>query len=221
MIEFFKFKGNPNSRAIIEIQTTDPRGFAFIDSFCWATSKTKLPDEVSFRIIRGKRWTDFIVYHQAWCLKFYSQKIIDLLSTFLDMSDKCYPIHIEGTDQQYYIIYNLKEYPFLNQKYGSYLGHACYFELFDNYPPLFTLTNSNLLVCTKELKEALLKAKLKNIDIGGEIYGLSQEEKAIYEATTAKEERAAYEGLKQRSIEATKKMKEIFPNMPCDTSYWD
>ena len=31
-------------------------------------------------------------------------------SQFVDMSDKCYPIRIEGVEKQYYVIYNLKKY---------------------------------------------------------------------------------------------------------------
>ncbi len=194
MTEFFNFSGNPTSKSIIEIYTTDPRDYAFVEPYLYPTSKIRLPNDASFRVVRGKKWTDFIVHHKDWSLKFYSQKVIDVLGTFLDMSDKCYPIHIEGTDQRYYIIYNLEEYSFLNQEYGSFIGTPPYFELPDVHPPLFTLTNSNLRVCTKDLKEALIKAKLKNI-IFREIYGLTQEEKAIYEATEAIEERVAYKKL--------------------------
>ncbi len=194
MTEFFNFSGNIHSKAIIEIYTTDPRGYAFVEPYLYPTSKIRLPHDASFRVVRGKRWTDIIVHHKDWSLYFYSQKVIDLLGTFLDMSDKCYPIHIEGTDQRYYVIYNLEEYPFLNQKERAMFHKPPYFELPDTYPPLFTLSNSNLRVCTKELKEALIKAKIVNIRFR-DVYGLTKEEKAIYEATEAIEEREAYEKL--------------------------
>ncbi len=194
MIEFYGLSANAASRSIIEICTTDPRGYAFVDSFLWATSKKKLPDEMSFCVAHGKRWTDIIIYHGNPSLRFFSQKIIDLLGTFLDMSDKCYPIHIEGTDQLYYVIYNLEEYLFLNQKYSSMEGKSPYFELPSTYPPLFTLANSNLRVCTKELKEALMKAKLTNVTYR-EVYGLTQDEKVAYMSIGAKKDEAAYKAL--------------------------
>ncbi len=167
MIEFYNMSVNVASRAVIEICTTDPRGYAFVKPFLLSTSKTKLPNDVSFRIARGKRWTDIITYSS---LDFYSQKVIDLLGTFMDMSDKCYPIHIEGTDQRYYVIYNLEEYPFLNQEYGRFLGNPPYFELPDVHPPLFTLTNSNLMVCTRVLHDAINKGKIDKHYILGDIW---------------------------------------------------
>ncbi len=192
MTEFFYFSGNIHSKAIIEICPTESHDFAFVEPYLYPTSKTRLPNEVVFRVVRGRRWTDVIVYHEAWSHTFYSQKIIDILGKFLDMSDKCYPIHIEGTDQRYYVIYNIEEYTYLNQKYGSFFRKPPYFELPDACPPLFTLSNSNLRVCSKELKEALIKAKIVNIRFR-DVCGLTKEEKAIYEATEAIEDKKAYE----------------------------
>ena len=51
---------------------------------------------------------------------FFSQKFIDVLSQFMDMSDKCYPIKVEGAEEQYYVIYNLDKYPYLNEKRASF-----------------------------------------------------------------------------------------------------
>ncbi len=194
MVEFYDCCNKCNSRLVIEICTTDPRGYAFVRPFLLSTSKNRLPHDVSFHIAHGKRWTDIIVYNQSWDIIFYSQKVIDILRRYMDMTDKCYPIHIEGTNQLYYVIYNLKEYPFINQKMRSLLRKKPYFELPKEYPALFTLTHSKFVLCTKAVKEALTKEKITNIDYIF-VYGLTQEEKAIYEATEAIEERAAYEKL--------------------------
>ena len=76
--------------------------------------KTKpLPADVTFTVAAGKKEYDIIRLYES-SVDFFSQKIIDVLSQFVDMSDKCYPIRIEGVEKQYYVIYNLKKYKFLN-----------------------------------------------------------------------------------------------------------
>ena len=77
--------------------------------------KEKLPDNVTFKVAAGKKAYDLIRLYESGEY-FFSQKIIDILSQFVDMSDKCYPIKIEGVDVQYYVIYNLYAYPYLNKE---------------------------------------------------------------------------------------------------------
>ncbi len=62
MVEFYDFMMKSNSRSVIEICTTDPRGYAFVEPFLLPISKMKLPNEASFRVVRGKSWTEFFCF---------------------------------------------------------------------------------------------------------------------------------------------------------------
>ena len=68
----------------------------------------KLPENITFKVAAGKKNYDVIRLFQSGEY-FFSQKFIDVLSQFMDMSDKCYPIKVEGAEEQYYVIYNLDQ----------------------------------------------------------------------------------------------------------------
>ena len=91
--------------SILEIKANKP--YDEIDSILGSRDGNKvLPADTKFRIMQGKRATPMIFYHESISIKFFSQKFIQFLSQFIDMSDKCYPIEIEDFDETYYVIYN-------------------------------------------------------------------------------------------------------------------
>jgi hypothetical protein len=149
-----------NSHSVIELNTTDKRGYSFVAPYLVTTAKERLPKEVSFQVAKGKRWTDIIVYHQSVSLNFYSQKLIDVLSKFIDISNISYPIHIEACDTKYYVLYNLKEFTFLNQQN---FFEAPLFLQSEEVPSLFALTKSNLIICAPAVKNEIIKEKLTNV----------------------------------------------------------
>lgn len=172
MENYYSFRMKSNSHAVIELVTTDKRGHAFVAPYLRTTAKEKLLTEVSFRVAKGKRWTDIIVYHQSVSINFYSQKLIDVLSKFIDISEISYPIHIEDCDVKYYILYNLKEFAFLNQQ--DFFEDPLFLQS-EKVPPLFTLTKSNLTICTPIVKNELIKEKLTNVYFR-DAFGLTPDE---------------------------------------------
>lgn len=82
----------------------------------------------------------------------------------MDMSDKCYPIKIEGMEEQYYVIYNLDHYPFLNREKAMFDKEPYFFRGKEITTPLFGIRNTVLHVVTEELKNALIKNKISNIE---------------------------------------------------------
>ena len=113
-----------------------------------------------------------MISHYSSSFDYYSQNFIDVLSKFMDMSDKCYPINIEGIDEKYYVIYNLKGYEFFNRKECFYNQDTRFIKkepvLFLNEegstPPLFTYYRALSLVVSEEIKQEIEKQKLTNID---------------------------------------------------------
>lgn len=172
----FCFRMKSNARGVVKIKTTHPHGYPYVRPYLLSTSKDRLPEDVSFSVIKGKRWTDIIVYYESEGRNFYSQRFIDLLNRFVDMSKFSYPIKIENTDLTYYAIYNLPEYTFLN-KNACLLksGTTPCFNLQENMPDIFSLEGTNLRVCSHDVKDAIEKAKLTNVYIS-EVFGLTNEE---------------------------------------------
>ena len=166
-----------NAQSVIELRAKGPYSYSFVEQFLLSTSRNRLPQEIAFYVVKGKRWSDIIVYNQSVSINFYSQKLIDILRNFINMENICYPIQIANCQLSYYTIYNLKELSFINQAYRPTPDPFPCFVLQDNMPHLFTLTNSNLKVCSADVKDAIEKAKLKNIYFR-EIHGLSEAEYA-------------------------------------------
>ena len=79
--------------------------------------------------------------------------IIEVLSQFVDMSDKCYPIKIEGVEEQYYVIYNLKTYPFWNKDdVVSAYDDPEYFGIHDKSIPIFGIDDTAYIIVSEEIK---------------------------------------------------------------------
>ena len=136
--------------------------------------KGKLPSNITFKVVAGKKAYDIIRLHQD-IERFYSQKIIDILSQFVDMTDKCYPIKIEGIDEKYYVIHNLKTYPYLNRDEKLFMYDPRYYEIVDPSIPIFGIENTAFVMVSKDVKNALLKNKVTNIELVEE-FGCSKEE---------------------------------------------
>lgn len=123
----------------------------------------KLPENITFKVAAGKKNYDVIRLFQSGEY-FFSQKFIDVLSQFMDMSDKCYPIKVEGAEEQYYVIYNLDQYPYLNERKASFGKEPSFYCGKEISMPLFSIANTQYYyVVTEELKNALIKNKISNI----------------------------------------------------------
>jgi len=124
----------------------------------------KLPEDVTFRVAAGKKTFDMIRLYECGQY-FFSQKFIDVLSRFMDMSDKCYPIKVEGPEEQYYVIYNLEKYPYLNKEKALFDKEPSFYSGKDITTPLFSIANTLYrFVVTEELKDALINNRITNID---------------------------------------------------------
>lgn len=124
--------------------------------------KEKLPLNVTFEISAGKKNYDVIRLFESGEY-FFSQKFIDVLSQFMDMSDKCYPIKVEGAEEQYYVIYNLKKCPFLNKNKAIFDKEPYFFCGKDITEPLSCVTNTLITFVPEEIMNALIKNKISNI----------------------------------------------------------
>lgn len=124
--------------------------------------KEKLPKNVTYKVATGGKKYDLIRLFQSGEF-FFSQKFIDVLSQFMDMSDKCYPIIVEGTEEQYYVIYNLDHYSFLNKEKAIFDKEPYFYCGKEITTPLFGITNTRCFVVSEELRNALIKNKISNI----------------------------------------------------------
>ena len=157
------------------LEITSETSYDILDKCLDPTQTEKLPDDVCFKVAAGKKDYDIIRYYGVgW--EFYSQKIIDVLSQFVDMSDKCYPVKIDGVEKQYYVINNLKTYPFWNKDdVVSMYDDPCYFGINDKSISIFGIENTAFIIVSEEIKDALLKSKISNIELK-ETFGCSIEE---------------------------------------------
>ena len=180
MIKYYSFRYDSASRSVIELDSHYYENNEDIEPLLHPSSTEKLPIDLSFYVSKGKRWTDIIIYQEGGYFRFYSQKLIDVLNQFIDMSNYCYPIKIENSQQSYYVLYNLPKLKYVN----SYQRMNLFSQLWTDTPCfllpnqevlLFNLENTPQVACTEEVKNAMLKAKLTNIDFS-ELYGLSHDE---------------------------------------------
>ncbi len=122
----------------------------------------KMPSNTTFKITRGKKSFD-VIRLDGFTMCFYSQKIIDIISQFVDMSDMCYSINIEGVEGKYYALYNLCKYPFINKNLAI-LGKEPEFYCVNGIPsPIFSVDKTYCIVVSNEIKDALEKNKVTNI----------------------------------------------------------
>ena len=126
--------------------------------------KKKLPESVTFKVAAGKKEYDLIRLFQSGEF-FFSQRFIDVLSQFIDMSDKYYPIKIEGIEEQYYVIYNMAEYTFLNKDKAIFDEEPYFYSdcRKETTTSLLGITNTRLFVVTEDIKNALIKSKISNM----------------------------------------------------------
>lgn len=153
---------NDYKRSQLEI-SSDVLPYSQLCEYLMPYHKEKLPLNVTFRIATGKKNYDVIRLFECGQF-FFSQKFIDVLSQFMDMSDKCYPIKVEGAEEQYYVIYNLEDFSFLNKEKSMFDEEPPFYCENKIKAPLFTITNTlYCYVVTEELKNALIKNKISNI----------------------------------------------------------
>lgn len=132
-----------------------------------------------FRICHGKKQRDLVYLYGDISIEFLSQNIYDLLSKYGDVSPYLYPIHINDVDDVYYFVHNLPDFKFINR--NVYVPNTNYeteipcFLLQEDLPPLFSLENTFFIIITPEMKAAMIKAKLTNINFKP-VFGVSSME---------------------------------------------
>ena len=134
---------------------------------------------VPFYVKSGKKSYDQITIFESFNSKIFSQRFIDIISQYIDMSDKCYPIEIADIEIQYYVLYNLNEYFWFNDR-EVFFGkpqepHMFLVNNIRNIPSLFTFMDTKSIVVDNQIKVALIKAKLTNIRFE-DAFGCTQEE---------------------------------------------
>lgn len=188
MITFYYFT-HRFKRSMLEIIPTEP-SFDLSWEHVSPLYKEQFLANVTFSVVTGKKSYDIIRVNQDIGV-FYSKKIINVLSQFVDMSDKCYPIKIEGLEEQYYVIYNLEAYPYWNRDEDTFLYDPCYFGMQDPSTPIFGIEGTLFIMISEEVKNALLKNKVSNIELI-ESFGCSLEEYKEIKKSKFKPEVHAY-----------------------------
>lgn len=173
MITYYKIF-NRFKRSMIEI--TSETDYKILRKYLDPLRNEKLPDDIKFKVAVGKKSYDIIRLYECG-EEFYSQRVIDVLSQFVDMSNKCYPIKIEGILEQYYQIYNLEAYPFLNRKdYESlFIDDPCFWDVHDASLQLFGIKGTSYVIVSEDIKNALLSNKISNIFLV-ESFGCTKDE---------------------------------------------
>ena len=160
MTTVFNFH-NAFKRSQLEIISNIPN--KLIWDYLVPYKKERLPENITFKIAAGKKNYDLIRLFQSGEF-FFSQKFMEVFSQFMDMSDKCYPIKVEGAEQQYYVMYNLDNYSFLNKEKAMFDKEPYFYCGKEITAPLFGINDTRCFVVTEELKNALIKNKISNID---------------------------------------------------------
>lgn len=159
-------------RSMLEI--TSETDYELFRKYLDPLQKEKLPDNVFFKVAKGNKNYDIIRLYECG-EEFYSQRLIDVLSKFVDMSDKCYPIKIEGVEERYYVVFNLKKYSFINRKKCLSMDDPCFWEVNDASPHVFGIKNTSFVIVSEDIKNALLKDKISNIHLT-ESFGCTKDE---------------------------------------------
>ena len=151
---------NASKRSQLEI--TSDTSYSVLREYLLLCQKEKLPEDVTFRVATGKKNYDVIRLFECGEY-FFSQKFIDVMSQFMDMSNKCYPIKIEGVEEQYYVIYNLEKVPFMNKEKAIFDKEPFFYCGEEITAPLFGVAETQIYVITEELKNVLIRNKISNI----------------------------------------------------------
>ena len=160
MISVFNLH-NACKRSILEITSDVPS--TIFAKYLIPYKKEKIPESVTFKVAAGKKEYDLIRLFQSGEF-FFSSKIIDVLAQFFDISNKCYPIKVEGIEEQYYVIYNLDEFTYLNKEKAMFDEEPSFYLGSKITTPFFGITSTRCFVVTEEIKNALIKNKITNID---------------------------------------------------------
>lgn len=92
MFSYYSFN-HRFKRSMLEI--TSKTSYDILWKYLDPLQKEKLPENIVFTIASGKKAYDIIRLYESGEY-FFSQRVIYVLSKFIDMTDKCYPITIEG-----------------------------------------------------------------------------------------------------------------------------
>ena len=168
------------------------------EEYTIVNTKMKLPNNITFSVVSGKKSYDIIRIYQA-VGKFFSKRIIDVFSQFIDMSDKCYPINIKDVDMKYYAIFNLSEVPYLNRKENNFLEEPFFIDARNMNAPIFSIKDSRLIFVTEEVKDALFDNKITNISLK-ECFSCSREGYERIKKTGIWPEVRVYEDRKKNMI---------------------
>ena len=148
--------------SLLEITTDNV--FDLSDEYMCLNTQKKVLEDITFRVATGKKSYDIIRFFES-VGHFYSQRIIDVLSKFIDMSDKCYPIKIKGVDMTYYAIFNLSEVPYVNRDENKYIEEPTFIDAHDMIDQLFVINDTLHFIITEEIKDALFDNKITNISL--------------------------------------------------------
>ena len=148
--------------SLLEITTDNV--FDLSDEYMCLNTQKKVLENITFRVATGKKSYDIIRFFE-YVGHFYSQRIIDVLSQFIDMSDKCYPLNIKDVDMQYYVLYNLSYVPYINSKENNFLEEPTFIDTQKMSAPIFCIKNTGWLFVTEEVKDALFDNKITNISL--------------------------------------------------------
>ena len=126
---------------------------------------------------KGKKWTDLIYYYEFACIFFVSERLINLFSSKMDMSNSYYPIKFKESDTpQYYKLYNVKQYEGINSILETSEEVPYFYLPEEEIPPaLFTLKGSNWHIIDENTMNQMKQMKITNIYFD-EIYGLNAKE---------------------------------------------
>ena len=171
MLSFY-FLEQRFKRSMLEI--TSSTSYEVLWNYLNPHKTTSLPENITFLVATGKKTYDIIRLYESGEY-FFSQRIIDILSQFIDMSNKCYPIKIQGIEEQYYVIYNLEQYPFINQDESLFEDEPSCIGVQDKFLSLFSLKHTKSIIVSEDIKDALLKNKITNIELT-ECFGCTLEE---------------------------------------------
>ena len=174
MKKFFTFR-NDYKNGVIQVKPNLPSGDIFPQLLF--STKEKLPDEIVFSIKKGKKWTDLIYYYEFAVIFFVSERVINLFSSKMDMSNSYYPIKFKESDTpQYYKLYNVKQYEGINSILETPEEVPYFYLPEEEIPPaLFTLKGSNMHIIDENTMNQMKQMKITNIYFD-EIYGLNDEE---------------------------------------------
>lgn len=162
------------------VQLTSNKLYSDIEPYLDQYSTEKLPNEVSFSVAKGKKWADLVYYYEAASIVFFSKKVIEILSTIIDMKNLCYPIKIEAENApQYFVIYNKVAYKLINPDYMlDDFGEPPYLYIpqeESEHLKLFTHIKGICNIVNADIMQEMKKSKVTNIRFR-EIYALDSNE---------------------------------------------